>query len=209
MKRESIQVAMRKGISILLVVIAGFSLLWLGTDGFRAYTAETARFIHLQREQPELPMATLIDSEGENFRIDDIKGKYLLLTFMYTACGDLCPVLESNFAEIYNGIPKEVLGDEVLMLSISFDPERDTPETLKTYGNYYGADGIAWKMVTIQDVKELKDVLDTLEVIVIPNEYGGYEHNSAFYVINPDGKLTNIFDFQRPQSVLTYLDAVL
>lgn len=200
---------MRKGISILVVVIVGFLLLWLGTDGFRAYTAETARFLHLQREQPKLPLATYIDSNGDKFQLDDYQGKYVLLTFMYTACGDICPILESNFADIYNGISKEVLGRDVVMLSISFDPMRDTPQALNLYSNYYGADGDTWKMVTIQSQKELNEVLDTLGVVVIPNEYGGYEHNSAFYIVNQEGNLTNIFDYQTPQTVLKYLETFL
>lgn len=200
---------MRKIIGIISAMVAGFSLLWGGTDGFRAFTAEAARIIELENEQPQLPSATLIDSNDENFNFSDFKGKYLLLTFMYTSCGDVCPVLESNFAQIYEALPKNVLGNEVVLLSISFDPEKDAPTTLKTYSNHFGADGELWRMTTIQDQIELEKVLDALEVIVIPNEYGGYEHNSAFYVINPDGKLTNIFDYQTPQKVVEYLDSFL
>ncbi|RFB18266.1 SCO family protein [Bacillus sp. HNG] len=200
---------LRKSVGILFALIAGITLLWIGTDGFRAFTAEKARIIELEREQPKLPSATLIDSNSETFHLQELEGKYTLLTFMYTSCGDVCPVLERNFAEIYENIPKEVLGKEVVLVSISFDPENDTPSVLKSYSNHFGADGEQWKMATIQDGQELQDVLKTLEVIVIPNEYGGYEHNSAFYVINPDGKLTNIFDYQTPQTVVEYLDSFL
>ncbi len=200
---------MRKSIGILFALIAGIALLWIGTDGFRAFTAETARILELEREQPKLPSATLIDSNSKDFHMRDLEGKYTLFTFMYTSCGDVCPVLERNFAKIYENIPKTVLGKDVVLVSISFDPEYDSPAVLKSYSDHFGADGDQWKMATIQDKQELQDVLDTLEVIVIPNEYGGYEHNSAFYVVNPEGKLTNIFDYQQPQTVVEYLDSFL
>ena len=200
---------LRKSVGILFALVAGLSLLWIGTDGLRAFTAEKARIIELEREQPKLPSATLIDSNSKNFQLQELEGKYTLLTFMYTSCGDVCPVLERNFAEIYENIPNEVLGKEVVLVSISFDPENDSPTVLKSYSNHFGADGEHWKMATIQDEKELQNVLDALEVVVIPNEYGGYEHNSAFYVINPEGKLTNIFDYQTPQVVVEYMDSIL
>ncbi|MDR4887052.1 SCO family protein [Fredinandcohnia sp. QZ13] len=200
---------LRKSVGILFALVAGLTLLWVSTDGLQAFTAEKARIIELEREQPKLPSATLIDSDSETFHLRELEGKYILMTFMYTSCGDVCPVLEQNFAEIYENIPKEVLGKEVVLVSISFDPENDSPSVLKSYSNHFGADGEQWKMATIQDEQELQDVLKTLEVIVIPNEYGGYEHNSAFYVINPDGKLTNIFDYQTPQTVVEYLDTFL
>ncbi|MEH7387934.1 SCO family protein [Bacillus sp. JJ1521] len=199
----------RKSIGILFALAAGTTLLWIGTDGFRAFTAETARIIELEREGPKLPSATLIDSNSKKFHLQELEGKYTLFTFMYTSCGDVCPVLERNFAEIYENIPEGVLGKEVVLVSISFDPEHDTPNVLKSYSDHFGADGERWKMATIEDEQELQDVLNTLEVIVIPNEYGGYEHNSAFYVINPEGKLTNIFDYQTPQTVVEYLDSFL
>ncbi|MCC3355579.1 SCO family protein [Bacillus sp. REN16] len=199
----------RKSIGILFALVAGFTLLWIGTDGLHAFTAEKARIIDLEREQPKLPSATLIDSNSDTFNLKELEGKYTLITFMYTSCRDVCPVLERNFAEIYENIPKNVLGKEVVLVSISFDPENDSPTVLKSYSDHFGADGDQWKMATIQDGEELQAVLDTLDVIVIPNEYGGYEHNSAFYVVNPDGKLTNIFDYQQPQTVVEYLDSFL
>ncbi|MFT4412538.1 SCO family protein [Fredinandcohnia humi] len=200
---------MRNSIGIMMSIFVGFAILWIGTDGFQAFTAESARFLTLEREKPSLPSATFIDSDGEKFTVQDVTGKYVLITFMFTSCGDVCPVLERNFAEIYENIPRHVLGKDVVLLSISFDPEKDTPATLKTYSEYFGADGELWKMVTIQDQEQLSKLLESLEVIVIPNEFGGYEHNSAFYLVAPDGRLTNIFDYQSPQSVVEYLDSFL
>ncbi|WP_010283399.1 SCO family protein [Bacillus timonensis] len=200
---------LRKSVGILFALIAGLTLLWVGTDGLQAFTAEKARIIELEREQPRLPSATLIDSNSKAFHLQELEGKYTLMTFMYTSCGDVCPVLERNFAEIYENIPKDVLGKKVVLVSISFDPEYDSPSVLHAYSDHFGADGERWKMATIQDEKELQDVLDALEVVVIPNEYGGYEHNSAFYVINPEGQLTNVFDYQTPHTVVEYLDTFL
>lgn len=185
----------RTALSSLIVLMFGAFLFYIGTDGFQAFTAETARVNQLMDEKPQFPDVTLEDNNGRSYSFSEFKGKYVFITFLYTSCGTVCPELEVNMSEVYKQIPKEYIGDDIQFLSISFDPERDDPKTLDTYRKAFGSDGETWRMARIPDQEELNSLLDRFGVIVIPDEYGNFAHNSAFYLVNSKGQLIEVMDY--------------
>lgn len=201
----------RDFLTITVSIILGVVLLYFGTDGFRAFTAESARTYRLMQEHPVFPDVTLEDSKERIYPFSDFEGKYVLLTFIYTACTDVCPELEMNLAEVYDSIPDTYIGEDIVFLSISFDTERDDPGTLDKYKQAFGSDGETWRMARIPDDDELQALLDEFGVIVIPDETGGFAHNSAFYFVDPDGVLLEVMDYQKVDDaaveVLTVLEA--
>lgn len=184
-------------IAIFLVLLFGISLLFIGTDGFTAYTAETARVNKLMKENPVFPEVTLEDSKGRVYPFSEFKGKYVLLTFIYTACTEVCPQLELNLSEVYDQIPQKYIGEDILFLSISFDPTKDDPETLERYRYYFDSDGETWRMARITNEVELTNLLNEFGVIVIPDENGNFQHNSAFYLVDPNGILVEVMDYKK------------
>lgn len=187
----------RNTIATIVVVVFGCILFYIGTDGFTAFTAEAARVNQLVKEQPTFPDVTLEDSEGRIYPISDFEGKNVFITFIYTSCGTVCPQLEMNMAEVYEQIPSQYIGEDIIFLSISFDPARDDPATLKRYRDYFNSDGETWRMARITDQAELNALLDAFGVIVIPNEDGNFTHNSAFYLVNKEGSLVDVMDYTK------------
>src|SRR5690625_529870 len=185
-----------KQISIVVVLLFGFMLFFFGTDGFTAFTAETARTNKLINEQPALPLVTLEDSLGEQYSFDEFNDKYLLMTFIYTSCSTVCPILEKNVAEIYEEIPENYVGKDIVFLSITFDTERDTTEVLERYGSYFGSDGDSWRMARVPNEKELDQLLSEFGVIAIPDGQGDFQHNVAFYLVDQAGYLIDVMDFE-------------
>ncbi|MEH6989629.1 SCO family protein [Cytobacillus firmus] len=185
----------RTALSSLLVLMFGIVLFYIGTDGFQAFTAETARVNQLMDEKPQFPDVMLEDNNGRTYSFSEFEGKYVFITFLYTSCGTVCPELEVNMSEVYKRIPEEYIGHDIQFLSISFDPERDDPKTLDTYRKAFGSDGETWRMARIPDKNELGSLLDRFGVIVIPDEYGNFAHNSAFYLVNPKGQLIEVMDY--------------
>lgn len=183
-------------LSIGIVLIFGFGLFYLGTEGFTAFTAETARTNQLLEEQPKLPSVTLEDHNGETYDFSEFQGKYMLMTFIYTACSTVCPQLEMNVKEIYEAIPAQYLRDDLMFLSVSFDPERDTPEILNNYRENIGSDGDIWRMARISEQKQLEATLKAFDIIVIPDGDGDFAHNVAFYLVDPEGYLIDVMDYQ-------------
>src|SRR5690349_12939169 len=86
-----------------------------------------------------VPDFELTDQDGKTFRFANARGQHVLVTFIFTTCPDVCPLLTANFAAIQRTLENEHVKD-YLMLSITTDPERDTPTTLKEYAGRFKAD---------------------------------------------------------------------
>lgn len=186
----------RKKLAMTLILTFGASLFYFGTEGFTAFTVETSRVNQLIEEQPDFPNVTLEDSKERVYSFSEFDDQYVLITFIYTSCTTVCMELEMNMAQVYDRVPDEYIGKDVSFLSVSFDPEVDDPETLEKYRGYFNSDGETWRMARISDQEELDNLLDEFGVIVIPDGYGDYVHNVAFYLVNPNGKLIDVLDYQ-------------
>jgi protein SCO1/2 len=192
-----------------IVLLFGFLLFYFGTDGFRAFTSETARVNRLLEEKPPFPEVMLEDSEGRTYPFSEFKGKYVFITFLYTSCTTVCPELEMNMSQVYERIPDTYIGEDIVFLSISFDPDRDTPAALNRYKEYFNSDGEAWRMARITDKAQLEALLDAFGVIVIPDGYGNFAHNSAFYLVDRQGVLTDVMDYKKVEEAARKIAAIL
>jgi protein SCO1 len=184
-------------VSCILILVFGMGLFYVGTDGFTAYTAETARVTKLIEEQPAFPDVIIEDSEGRTYSISEFEGKYVFITFIYTGCTTICIKLEENMAQVYDLVPDEYLGEEIVFLSISFDPARDDPATLDRYKDLFKSDGETWRMARIPEKTQLDSLLNKFGVIVIPDDSGNFAHNSAFYLVDLQGTLVDVMDFTK------------
>lgn len=196
-------------LSIIIILVFGFLIFFVSTDGFQAFTAETARTKELIEKKPQFPNVTLEDSKEREYSFSEFSGKYVFVTFIYTACTDVCPELELNMAQVYERIPEHYIGEDIVFLSISFDPERDTPETLEKYRSYFNSDGETWRMARIPDESELKNLLDEFGVVVIPDDSGNFTHNSAFYLVDPQGTLVEVMDYKKIEEAANKVTAIL
>jgi protein SCO1 len=184
-------------VSSILVLVFGLILFYVGTDGFTAYTAESARVTKLIEDQPEFPDVSFEDSEGRTYSISEFEGKYVFITFIYTGCTTICIQLEENMSQVYDLIPSEYLGKDIVFLSISFDPARDDPATLDKYKDLFKSDGETWRMARIPEQAQLDTLLKKFGVIVIPDGNGNFAHNSAFYLVDRQGALVDVMDFTK------------
>lgn len=93
----------------------------------------------------KLPEFELVDQNGEMFSLADLQGKMWLADFIFTTCGGPCPIMSSQFARLQD---KYSPFEDFRLLSISVNPEYDTPPILKEYGDRYGADHSRWTFLT-------------------------------------------------------------
>lgn len=93
-----------------------------------------------------LPAFTLTDQRGQPFGTRELAGKVWVADFIFTACQEACPLLSERMKEV--GHRAKRLGPDFHLVSISVDPERDTPQKLAAYGARYGANPIAWSFLT-------------------------------------------------------------
>ncbi len=179
------------GISSLAVIaLAALLTIMFSNSGTYRGTAYSEPY-------PVAPQIELTKSEGETFRLNDQKGRIVLLFFGYTSCPDVCP---TTLAEL-NLVMKE-LGDKtklVQVIFVSVDPKRDTPEKMQEYVNHFNDKFIG-----------LSGSMEELEIIW--KDYGvfrsevestsalGYivDHTARVYLIDVDGNLRLSYGFQTP-----------
>ena len=79
--------------------------------------------------------------------LSDFRGKVVAIAFIYTSCTDVCPMLTANMASVQDKLGS-AFGSKIAFVSITVDPERDTPEVLKQYAENFGADLKGWSFLT-------------------------------------------------------------
>jgi protein SCO1 len=90
---------------------------------------------------------TLTDQDGRPFTLSSLGGKVVVMDFIFTDCPGPCPILSLKFSRLQERLG-ERLGKEVMLLSVTIDPRRDTPEVLKAYAQRYQANLDGWKFLT-------------------------------------------------------------
>jgi protein SCO1 len=124
-----------------------------------AATAPASARVTWRKEQ--LPDITLVTQHGKpvHFYDDLIRNKIFVVNFIYTTCGDVCPLASARFSLLQDAIG-DAMGKDVFFYSISVDPEIDTPERLKEYADTFGA-GPGWLFLTgkPEDIRQLRTVL--------------------------------------------------
>ncbi|MFX1533284.1 MAG: SCO family protein [Promethearchaeota archaeon] len=113
----------------------------------------------------EAPDFTLINQDRENVSLNQFEGKVVMLGFIYTFCPDpeFCILMSSDFKTLQDNLGTR-MGSEVILLLITLDPERDTPEALKIFGENYGADFSGWQFLT-GDNETIQQVMEDYKVI--------------------------------------------
>ncbi|HLA94188.1 MAG TPA: SCO family protein [Pyrinomonadaceae bacterium] len=167
-----------------------------------------------------VPDFSLTDQDGKKFSFKDYRGKALAVTFIYRECPlpEFCIKMSKQFSDMAKQIAADPEAkDQVRLLSISFDPERDTPEKLKQYGlGYLGKDAkedfTIWRLAVGTD-KEVRSVADFfgMQYETDANDKTQINHSLVTAIIAPDGKVTKIFAVGRwtPDDVLSELKAVI
>ena len=144
----------------------------------------------------EVPDAAFTDQDGRSRRFSDWRGKTVAVTFVYTRCPlpDFCPQMDRQFLAVQKALKDDpALAARVHLVSVSFDPDYDTPEVLRAHTKKLGVDPTQWSYVTgsresvdafaaafgvsvMRDDKPLQEIL----------------HNLRTPVIGPDGRLSEV-----------------
>jgi protein SCO1/2 len=185
---------LRVVLATIAVITAGVATFAAVTDGFRAATSEAAWRLAVAERPHPLPDATLVDQSGRAFRLSALRGRPVLIEFFYTSCPAICGLLASQFQAGFERLIAEPEGLEVLLLSVSFDPERDTAMELADYAARLGVDGRIWRVARASDSVELQSLLDAFGVVVLTDGAGGFIHNAAIYLVDAEGRLARIYD---------------
>ena len=185
---------LRTSLTSATLLLAGGVALAAATNGFQAFTTETARRVAVRSRPVELPALALESQSGTRFALADLRGRWLLVDFIYTRCPTFCTTLGVEFAQLERQLVDPIARGKVQRLSISFDPAQDTPAKLTAYlGRFQGRD-MGWQAARPLTADGLRRLTTAFGVTVIPDQLGGYTHNAAIHLVDPQGRLVDIFD---------------
>jgi protein SCO1/2 len=176
------------------LLVAGGVALAAATDRFQAFTTETARRVAVRRQPADLPAVTLETQSGARLTLADLRGKWLLVDFIYTRCPTFCTLLGGDFAQLEQQLAAPIAQGKVQLLSISFDPTQDPPAQLAAYLKRFGRQDMGWLAARPLTADGLRSLTAAFGVTIIRDRLGGYTHNAAIHLVDPEGRLVDIFD---------------
>jgi protein SCO1/2 len=133
------------------------------------------------------PDFDLTDQEGRPFGSADLRGRAVVLDFIFTHCPGPCPILTSSHVALQRSLP-QTIRDRTRFVSITLDPARDTPDALREYAVARGADLSGWAFLT-GPVERVDAVLRAYGVGVAMGEGDEIVHTVATFLIDPEGRI--------------------
>lgn len=171
---------MRSALVQALLVLTAVTL-WPG---------DATRQVGQERPLPEIapaPEFTLTSQDNAQVALADLHGKVVAVTFIYTFCVDTCPVLTPMMSFIQDQLGAD-FGAKIAFVSITVDPERDTPKVLKEYAQALGANLAGWSFLTGPS-DAIRDVTRRYGVFASKSTDGNVDHTFLTSIVDRRGIL--------------------
>lgn len=203
LSRKELLAALSVGLTLAgVAIVAG---LWLGPRVVRT----PARISDAPEVGRSVTPFTLTDRTGRTVTHEELRGKYLVVSFVFTSCSLSCRVVNDRMAEV-----QRLLADasDVRLVSFTVDPRTDTPAVLATFAAGYGADTNRWLFLT-GPKPELYRVIEAsflprsseLETL-IP---GGFANTDRLLVVGPAGRVRAVFNGLSTETPRDIVDTIL
>ena len=136
-----------------------------------------------------VPDFRLTNQQGMSFGISDLDGKLWVADFIFTNCPTICPGMTQKMAELQ----AEIENEKVIFVSITVDPERDTPQVLAQYAGANGAEQDTWQFLT-GDKDQIYNLANNGFKLAAAYHEGVFPHSTKFVVIKPDRTIHDYYD---------------
>lgn len=158
------------------------------------------------------PAFALVDQEGDTVRTRDLHGTVWVLSFVFTNCTGVCPLITSKMARLRDSLATAgLLGTDVRLVSITVDPARDTPPVLRRFAKRFGGSPpTQWAFVTgkppeavrrvIEDGFRVTAVLDTTDA---PDPATNYQvqHSPRIMLVDREGRIRGTYSAIEPDAL--------
>jgi protein SCO1 len=129
----------------------------------------------------------LTSQDGKTVRLADLRGKVVAVTFIYTHCPDICPLLTQKMVEVQEALGAD-FGPRIAFVSITLDPERDTPKVLKDFAKFWGTKPAGWFFLTGSPAT-IRTAMRHYGVYAKKQKDGSIDHTELTSLIDPEGRI--------------------
>src|SRR5688572_3720952 len=182
--------------------VAGYAWMRLSREAAQGQQVEV--FVDGQPLNPEdgsppvyfaMPDFTLTDQSGESFSSAELEGKAWIAFIFLTNCPTgACPVMVGKMARLQEALPDE----RVHFVSVSVDPERDTPEVLSAYAARVGGSvSPRWHLLTGASREQMSELARSMKLIVDE----GFGHSTVFLLVDQEGNVRGSFGNEDPEGM--------
>lgn len=141
----------------------------------------------------DAPEFTLENVDGSEVSLQGTNGKVRLIYFYFSHCPDVCQPTNFLLSKVQEELKKEeVFGSDTALMSITFDPKRDTIERLQEYSAGYGADYAGWYFLR-GEVKPVRELAKEYGIAIQELESGDFGHSNLVMLVDKEGKLRNYY----------------
>ncbi len=152
-----------------------------------------------------VPDFSLIERSGKPIKLSDLHGKVWIASFIYTTCKETCPVQSAEMAKLQADLKER---QNFRLVSISVDPERDTPQALSLYADQFKADPDRWLFLTGQrkEIRRLAQEGFRLSAVPVSRNSGSdgnvIFHSSRLVLVDPKKEIRGYYDSSDSESLL-------
>ena len=177
------------GLLVLIGVVMAAVLLFPNTDTFRGTLYDPAL---------PAPEIALIRGDESSFRLSEQRGDVVLLFFGYTSCPDVCPTTLSELRKVKTELGSNA--DQVKVVFVTVDPERDTPEQIQKYVSIFNPSfmGLSGSLEELETVWKDYGVYRKVEEVSTSAAVYLVNHTARVYLIDRDGNLRLSYSFGTP-----------
>lgn len=151
-------------------------------------------------DRHEIRAFQLVNQLGDTISNKDFEDKIYLIDFFFTSCPSICPKVTKQMLRLYDHVNEY---DDVLLVSTSIDPVRDTPEILKKYADNMNIDHGKWLFLT-GDKDEIMDLANEdyfVTALVAPDVPGGFDHSGKIILLDKSSRIRGFCEGTESKSV--------
>lgn len=154
----------------------------------------------------EAPAFALVDQRGDSLQAADLRGTVWAVSFIFTNCKGVCPLISAKLARVRDTLAADgLLGSDARLISITVDPDRDTPEVLREYAAHFGGSPPSeWAFLTgsppeavrrmIQEGFRVTAVDPSAAVPADRSADYQVQHSPRLMVVDPRGRIRGTYD---------------
>lgn len=144
--------------------------------------------------RPAPPFA-LTTQDDKPLTLAELRGKVVLVSFVFTTCNGTCPATTARLRGVAAELERQQLLDKVQLISITLDPQRDTPQALRRYRELYDIQGEHWKFLT-GPAADVAKVTSAWGMWAKPARNGQLDHPSRVFLLDQRGRIREIYSLE-------------